>query len=159
MPVGIGRRLMVLSGGQTGVDRAALDAAREAGLALGGWCPAGRLAEDGPIPAVYPLSETPLARVAQRTIWNVRDSDATLILTAGRPRGGTLLALRRAAGRKPLLVLSPEAPNGLRQARGFLSRHRVARLNVAGPRQSEAPGIYLRARWFLERLFAARRLC
>ena len=70
----------IVSGGQTGVDRAALDAALALGMRCGGWCPAGRWAEDGPIDPRYPLRETPSGDPAQRTEWNVRDSDATLIL-------------------------------------------------------------------------------
>ena len=70
----------LISGGQTGVDRAALDAALAAGLPIGGWCPKGRLAEDGVIPLRYPLQETPSQQYAQRTRWNVRDADGTLIL-------------------------------------------------------------------------------
>jgi Circularly permutated YpsA SLOG family len=142
----------VVSGGQSGVDRAALDAALAAGLAIGGWCPRGRWAEDGRLAGRYPLRETPLARVVQRTRWNVRDSDATLVLVPGRPRGGTLATLRAAAGR-PLLVLGPEFERAGRRARAFLIRHRVRRLNVAGPRASEAPGIYDAARCFLDALF------
>ena len=76
----------VVSGGQTGVDRAALDVAIALGFAHGGWCPAGRLAEDGPIDARYPLRETPSADPSQRTEWNVRDSDATLVLTGAGAR-------------------------------------------------------------------------
>jgi hypothetical protein len=147
-------RLEVISGGQTGVDRAALDAAMARGLAAGGWCPRGRRAEDGTIPEHYPLAETPLARVVQRTFRNVRDSDATLVLIRGRAKGGTLATVRRAAGRRPLLVLDPEAGNATARARAFVARHRVRRLNVAGPRESEAPGVYRAARRFLERLFS-----
>mgnify|MGYP006174065873 CR=1 FL=1 len=79
----------IISGGQTGVDRAALDAAMAAQYPVGGWCPQGRRAEDGPIPRDYPLRETPSAEYAQRTLWNVRDSDATLVLTPGPITGGT----------------------------------------------------------------------
>lgn len=147
------RSPVVFSGGQSGVDRAALDAALSLGLTVGGWCPRGRRAEDGRIATRYRLTETPLARVVQRTIWNVRDSDATLILSPGRPTGGTLATLRAAAGRRPCLLLAPEAENARRRARGFLWRHRVRRLNVAGPRASEAPGVYRTARRFLEALF------
>jgi hypothetical protein len=144
----------VVSGGQTGVDRAALDAAAAAGLARGGFCPRARAAEDGPIPAAYPLRETPSADPAERTSWNVRDSDATLALTRGAPRGGTALALERARelGRPALrLDLAALAPaDAARSARAWLRRERVGVLNVAGPRESEAPGIYAEARALLE---------
>src|SRR5947199_5509021 len=81
----------IVSGGQTGVDRAALDVALELGLPCGGWCPRGRRAEDGPIPAHYPLCETRSPIYPVRARWNVRDSDATLILTRGRADRGTAL--------------------------------------------------------------------
>src|SRR5215831_97553 len=83
----------ILSGGQTGVDRAALDVGRDYGLALGGWCPKGRKSEDGTIPTIYPLEETPTADYAQRTEWNVRDADGTIVLSWGTPEGGTALTL------------------------------------------------------------------
>jgi hypothetical protein len=97
----------LISGGQTGVDRAALDVALELGISCGGWCPLGRKAEDGPVPEHYPLSETPLGGYSQRTRWNVRDSDGTLILSWGTPTGGTLLTQEvcRSTG-KPHLVIA-----------------------------------------------------
>ena len=96
----------LVSGGQTGVDRAALDVALERGLPIGGWCPSGRRAEDGPLAPRYGLRETPLADYAQRTLWNVRDSDGTLVLTAGPPRGGTALTVEEAGRQgKPVLVI------------------------------------------------------
>src|SRR5205807_8090891 len=96
----------IVSVGQTGVDRAALDVAVELGLACGGWCPKGRRAGDGVIPNRYPLAETPREKYPQRTEWNVRDSDGTLILTRGRPKGGTALTKSLARRlRKPCLVL------------------------------------------------------
>src|SRR5919108_3104860 len=106
---------MVVSGGQTGVDRAALDAAAEVGLRTGGWCPRGRRAEDGALAALYTLRETPSRGYAQRTEWNVRDSDATLVLCRGAPRGGTALTLRVAkrCGR-PVLVVDPSGGDGAR---------------------------------------------
>jgi len=143
--------LRIVSGGQTGVDRAALDAALALGLPCGGWCPRGRRAEDGPIPPRYPLRETPSADFAQRTAWNVRDADATLVLTRGRPAGGTALtvALARRLGRS-LLILDlgrdPD-PSALRR---WIGRQRVATLNVAGPRESQQPGVHDEARRFLE---------
>lgn len=138
------------------MDRAALDAALEAGLACGGWCPRGRRAEDGPIPARYPLDETPSAEVAQRTAWNVRDSDATLILARGPLRGGTALTARCAAERgRPCRVSDLDAgvdPSGLLR---WLRDHAVRVLNVAGPRESEAPGIHAQALAALRALLAA----
>ncbi|HLF11639.1 MAG TPA: putative molybdenum carrier protein, partial [Gammaproteobacteria bacterium] len=85
--------LRIVTGGQTGVDRAALDAALELGLACGGWCPKGRWAEDGEIPPRYPLKETTSTDPARRTRANVRDADATLVLTDGEPTGGTRLTM------------------------------------------------------------------
>lgn len=143
----------VVSGGQTGVDRAALDAARDAGLPTGGWCPCGRRAEDGVIPVRYPLQETPEEVYEQRTVWNVRDSDATLVLASGEPIGGTALAVdeARRLGR-PCLVVEPDEKN-VPTARSWLGREGAAVLNVGGPRESTEPGIYNRAYAFLRRLF------
>ena len=143
----------IVSGGQTGVDRAALDAALALGLPCGGWCPRGRTAEDGPIDERYLLEETPSADYPQRTEWNVRDSDATLVLTRGRPSGGTGLtvALARRLGR-PCLVLDLAAnprpdPEELRR---WIEAEGISTLNVAGPRESQHPGIEDEARAFLE---------
>jgi hypothetical protein len=125
------------------VDRAALDAARRAGVAHGGWCPRGRGAEDGVIPLAYPLRETPDADPAQRTTWNVRDSDATLVLSRGAPQGGTALAVAHAeALGRPLLVLDLEREPRAEEVLRWLRGRPVSALNVAGPRESEAPGIY-----------------
>ncbi|MFI4936176.1 MAG: putative molybdenum carrier protein [Caulobacterales bacterium] len=139
----------VLSGGQTGVDRAALDAARALSLAHGGWCPKDRRAEDGPIDARYALAETPTANPDQRTEWNVRDADATLVLAFGPLTGGTLQAARFAERYgKPWLAIdlqSESAPVAGRQIRRWLALTGCASLNVAGPRRSEAPAAYARA--------------
>ena len=148
--------LRIVSGGQTGVDRAALDAALAGGVGCGGWCPRGRRAEDGPISALYPVQETASARYGARTRANVRDSDATLIIVRGMDgfTGGTRLAGRQAdrLGR-PLMVVDLAAPEP-REATAariaaWLAEHRIAVLNVAGPRESRSPGIYAAARALL----------
>ena len=145
----------LVSGGQTGVDRAALDVALELGIACGGWCPKGRRAEDGAVPNRYPLTETPSGEYAQRTTWNVRDSDGTLVLAGGQTAGGTLLTVEacRDAG-KPCLVIDladEEAlPAAVRAVREWIALSLPGGvLNVAGPRATEAPGVYERARVFL----------
>jgi hypothetical protein len=136
----------IVSGGQTGVDRAALDVAFALGLERGGWCPAGRLAEDGPIPNQYPLQETPSADPAERTIRNVRDADATLVLVQGPPKRGTLLSIREAERlRAPHLVVDVHAPDSREQIRDWLILWQPTVLNVAGPRESESEGIYVAA--------------
>lgn len=147
--------LRIVSGGQTGVDRAALDVALARGLPCGGWCPAGRGAEDGPLPARYPLRETPLADPGQRTAWNVRDADATLVLVRGEPGGGTALTVREAEARgRPCRAvrLGADPAAQVAEVRAWLAANGVRTLNVAGPRESEAPGIGAQARTWLERL-------
>lgn len=145
----------LVSGGQTGVDRAALDAGFALGIPLGGWCPAGRWAEDGSIGRRYPLVETPAADPAQRTEWNVRDSDGTLVLVERRPRGGTALTVQIALrlGRALLVVDLAGRPD-VHSARAWLRSEQIAVLNVAGPRESQCPGIYFRAFRFLRMLLA-----
>ena len=145
----------VISGGQTGVDRAALDVAEELGLTRGGWCPAGRLAEDGTIPERYHLTETPTPEYEERTDWNVRDSDATLILTIGQPSGGTAHTIECAqAQAKPYFVLDLEAAGDTHVVQEWLETNRIRSLNVAGPRETKAPGIELQAARYLRELLA-----
>lgn len=139
--------LRIVSGGQSGVDRAALDVALELGLPCSGWCPAGRRAEDGPIPARYPLSETVSTDYAERTRRNVQDADATLVLCAGALGGGTLLTVQAALEQdKPCLVIDLRRPWQAHELRCWLRVGAIGTLNVAGPRESGAPGIYARAR-------------
>ena len=148
----------ILSGGQTGVDRAALDAALSLNIPCGGWCPKGRRAEDGVIPARYPLRETDSPAYAQRTALNVADSDGTLIQTRGALRGGTALTveLARKKGRS-CRVLRLEDGLLVRETVDWLDENAVAVLNVAGPRESQFPGIYKEARQSMERLLRACR--
>jgi hypothetical protein len=131
----------IVSGGQTGVDRAALDAAMSMGLPTGGWVPRGRRAEDGVIPDRYKgLKEAPSAEPAVRTALNVRDSDATLIISRGPLKGGSLLTWREALrlGRPVLhLDLTALAPaDAIARLSEWLQANDPATLNVAGPRAS-----------------------
>jgi hypothetical protein len=146
----------IVSGGQTGVDRAALDAALELGVACGGWCPKGRCAEDGRLAARYPLRETTSAGYPQRTEWNVRDSDGTLILARGELRGGSALTAALARrGAKPCLVVDltrDAAVRAVAEAVAWLRANAVRVLNVAGPRESESPGIHAQAVAFVREL-------
>jgi hypothetical protein len=145
----------IVSGGQTGVDRGGLDAALALGIPCGGWCPRGRRAEDGTIPDGYPLVETETEDYLCRTEWNVRDSDATLILNEGPLEGGTKRTLEFARKReRPCLVLQIDHEVDLEQARVWLVRHRVRVLNIAGPRESKQPGIAGRAANLLESLLS-----
>ena len=148
--------LKIVSGGQTGVDRAALDAALELGIPCGGWCPDGRIAEVGPLPARYPLCERKGGGYVERTLANVVESDGTAIIHAGELEGGTLHTLECCveSGKPYLLVDSNETPVG-RAAEliaDFVGRHGVATLNVAGPRASKQPQIYPYAHAVIARL-------
>ena len=148
----------IISGGQTGVDRAALDVALELGIPCGGWCPRGRRAESGPVPDRYPLRETPSRDYPQRTAWNVRDADATLVLTRGSLRGGTALTVRVARQMaRPVWVVDLLDTPSLQSALAWLGLHRIAVLNVAGPRESENPGIADQARAYLRLLLSHER--
>ena len=145
----------VVSGGQTGVDRAALDVALKLGVPAGGWCPKGRKAEDGQLPLRYPLRETPSEEYRQRTEWNIRDSDGTLVLTRGVPTEGTAYTIEvaRKLG-KPCLVLDlTEAPNES-AVKDWADEHKVRVLNVAGPRESKCPGIHKQASQFLRAILS-----
>lgn len=140
----------IISGGQTGVDRAALDVALELGLPCGGWCPKGRRAEDGVIPDSYPLEEASSPDYRVRTELNVQDSDGTLILTWGRIAGGTLLTLKLARRlHKPYFVVDLVHGGEPTSVREWGRAKKVRILNVAGPREEEAPGIHARASSFL----------
>lgn len=145
-----------VSGGQTGADRAALDLAIRFGFPYSGWCPKGRLAEDGPLGGQYQLRETPSKSYLQRTGWNARDSDGTVILTLSQNLSGGSRRTAEFAKKlgKPVLHL-PRAGDyapALRLTR-FVQEHGIRRLNVAGSRESKEPGIYRWSIGLLEEVF------
>jgi hypothetical protein len=143
----------IVSGGQTGVDRAALDVALARGLPHGGWCPRGRRAENGRIPDRYVLREHASPSYADRTEQNVVDSDATLVVAVGRPRDGTALTVRLAKRhRRPCLIVDLDDPPPPATVVTWLEAHAVGVLNVAGPRESTHPGIHDRAVAFLDQV-------
>lgn len=146
----------IISGGQTGVDRAGLDAALALNLPVGGWCPRDRRAEDGAIPDRYPLMETPERDYEIRTRRNVEDSDGTLILNRGMLDGGSALTVdhARQIGKPCLIVVLEEGIDPAR-FRAWLDEHRIRILNVAGPRESKRPGIYAEAVRCLDGLLRA----
>jgi Circularly permutated YpsA SLOG family len=138
--------ITIISGGQTGADRAALDFAIEHGISNGGWCPRQRRAEDGVIPAHYLLRETPSSHYSQRTEWNVRDSDATIVFTIKAClTGGTRLTFELANRLgKPVLHLSrdgADAAVAVAELRALIEKRHVRTFNVAGPRASQEPEI------------------
>ncbi|MFQ5329880.1 MAG: putative molybdenum carrier protein [Thermodesulfobacteriota bacterium] len=143
----------VISGGQTGVDRAALDVAMALGIRCGGWCPRGRRAEDGVINSRYPLDETSSKSYARRTEWNVRDSDGTFIVTVGEPTGGTALTIRAAEEMgRPCITIDPSSATGVTTFREWVEAEGIETLNIAGPRESTMVGIYELASAFLRKI-------
>lgn len=132
----------IVSGGQSGADVAGLDWAIANNVSHGGWCPKGRKSEDGPIDSKYLLTETPDAKYLQRTEWNVRDSDATLIFTmSDKLDGGSKRTAEFCTKHgKPFLHFRPGVhPKFIAK---FISHHKVKTLNIAGKRESSAPGVY-----------------
>jgi hypothetical protein len=137
----------VVSGGQTGVDRGGLEAAMALGIEHGGWCPLGRLAEDGKIPPEFQLTETDSTEYWIRTEQNVVDSDGTLILYRESLSGGTRFTYKMTKKHsKPCFRLDLTAQVNVEQVRAWLAGHNIRVLNVAGPRESSRPGISLEAR-------------
>ena len=145
----------IVSGGQTGVDRAGLDVAIEMGIDHGGWCPRGRRAEDGKIPGCYSLRESESADYAVRTEQNVIDSDGTLILYFSVLRGGTELTYRITQKHdRPCLLVDLETPTSVDVFRQWILDQGIRILNIAGPRASQREGIYQLARTYLESALA-----
>ncbi len=142
------KKLKIISGGQTGVDRAALDAAMVLGVEVGGWCPKGRKATDGVIENKYMLSETPSPLYQNRTVWNVRDSDGTLIIANAELTKGTAYTKQVCEERnKPFLILDPvkSVRYNVILFETFFNAHEIVVLNVAGPREDLAGKVYDRA--------------
>lgn len=138
--------IKIVSGGQTGVDRAALDVALESGIEAGGWCPEGRPAEDGVIPDRYPVKELPGAGYRQRTKRNVIDSDGTVIIYFGTPVGGTELTISFCIKlKKPYVLVDGDelsVERATHKIDAFIARKKIPVLNVAGPRAGSEPRAY-----------------
>ena len=142
--------IKIVSGGQTGVDHAGLDAAIEAGLPIGGYVPKGRLAEDGQVPDKYPMTETGSKDYKVRTKRNVLESDGTLIINIGPMVSGTALTARMALElNKPLMIVQLDQAYQPSAVIDWLDENQIQILNIAGPRESKIPGIYEQTKKFL----------
>jgi hypothetical protein len=148
----------IISGGQTGVDRAALDFALAQGIPCGGWCPKGRRSEDGTIPAKYPLKETSSAEYHVRTRKNILSSDGTLIIVKDNlmDRGTQLTQYLCKKLVKPCFVASGDSLDEKNEFFEWLINNQIRALNVAGCREGSQPGIYTRALEVLEFLFLSQ---
>lgn len=145
----------IISGGQTGADRAGLDAAMELNIPIGGWCPKGRKAEDGHIDNKYPLQETTSGDYRVRTERNVKESDGTIIFTIGKPTGGTALTVKKAKSfDKPYLVIDLDKDYDLYAVKAWLRDNNIEVLNVAGPRGSKFPYVYNLVNEYLKKLLS-----
>lgn len=153
------KALKITSGGQTGIDRAALDVALERGIECGGWCPAGRLDEFGKIPDRYPVQELPGGGFTERTLQNVKESDGTVVIYAAELRGGTDQTVRFCVEvRRPYQLIDASRVATAEAAKliaDFVRTNRIDILNVAGPRQSEWPDGYDYASHVLDIFLAA----
>jgi hypothetical protein len=152
----------IVSGGQTGVDRAALDIALKYGLDQGGWCPKGRLSEDGKIPLFYNMQETDSPEYSQRTRQNIIDSDATLILVPELPlpaniTDGTILTINICDElNKTYLIVDVSNYDSLNDVKLWIKQNNISILNIAGPRSSQSIGIYDLAYNYLEKLITKK---
>ncbi len=154
----------IVSGGQTGVDRAALDVAIELGIPHGGWCPKGRLSESGTIPNCYNLQETDSSEYSERTKLNIKDSDGTLIFVPNWPlpdniTDGTRLTIQEAEEKvKPYLIIDLSNGHDAEKIIDWIKKNNIEKLNVAGPRESQSRGIYQLAYRLLENIINLLRL-
>ena len=140
------------------MDRAALDVALEMGIPRGGWCPQGRRAEDGRIPDHYPLQEASSPDYPLRTRLNVEDSDGTLVVTLGSPKGGTALTLKLAKKLgKPFLLVDLAGRADPAEVRQWIQKNQIRVLNVAGPREGESAGIFEKTSAFLLEVLTSLR--
>ena len=140
------KELKIISGGQTGVDRAAIDVALRHRINCGGWCPAGRLDEFGKIPDHYPVQELQGGGFRERTLQNVKDSDGTVAVYSGKLRGGTDQSVRFCVElQRPHQLIDASrisAEGAAKLIADFVRENKIGILNVAGPRQSEWPEGY-----------------
>jgi len=149
------KSLRIISGGQTGVDRAALDFALENKIDCFGWCPKGRKAEDGVIPHSYPLKETEATCYEKRTLKNVEESQGLLAFVDDESDEGTILAIDHAEKQNKPTYIIHLSMNDEDQETGildFLKYQNVTTINIVGPRESNSPGIYRKTKSFLEEL-------
>ncbi len=149
----------IVSGGQTGVDQAALEVAIKLNIPHGGWCPKGRLAENGTIPSKYSLIETESSDYSVRTKLNIRDSNGTLILVLKNPKeitGGTILTIQEAKEKKkPHLIIDLSKSPDVELIGQWIRENNIKVLNIAGPRESQSPGINQLSLTFLEKTINA----
>jgi len=145
--------MIIVSGGQSGVDRAALDFALQQGIDCHGWCPHGRLAEDGQIDEKYPLKETGSSDPSERTVLNINESDGSLIIYCSEPDEGTRLAIQFSKeNKKPVYIIKKQDVLHPEEFIIWLEVNKVKVLNVAGPRESNDEGVYEFALEVMEKL-------
>lgn len=146
--------LIIISGGQTGVDRAALDFAMEHNIMHGGFCPTGRIAEDEKIPDHYSLIEIPESTYSYRTKLNIFQSDGTLIVFSKEIMGGTLYTFKVCLeAETPVFLVDINIDNkNIKPINKWLKEYKVNIINIAGSRESECPGIFNHTKYLLNRL-------
>jgi len=150
----INKDFTFISGGQTGVDRAALDFAMENNIPIEGWCPKGRKAEDGPIPIHFPLKETKSANYEERTKKNIQDSEATLIIYLKELDKGSILCRQLCSELNiPFYIICLNKDIDIHLIQQWISNTSINKLNIAGPRESSEPGIYIKTKGLLKLLF------